>query len=213
MSIKRFNRKEVMESSFIGTILGEDKNRTIELFNEILEGHKGFIAGGCFKDIFHNKNPKDIDVWFRNQKDFNDALLVFNKNKKMKFVYETPNSIGFRYHKTQLIELIKIKNGTPIQILKSFDFDICRIAYVKKENDFSLFIEEQAVDSIINKKINILNMITVKGTLKRIYKYAKYGYEVCPKSMNLMIKEIRKTKDILFDEEKEEKEEDDYEEL
>lgn len=28
-------------------------------------GHKGFIAGGCFKNIFCNEKVKDIDIFLR----------------------------------------------------------------------------------------------------------------------------------------------------
>ena len=45
----------------------------LECLKQYLVGHNGYIAGGCFKDIFTGKQPKDIDIFFRNIDDLNKA--------------------------------------------------------------------------------------------------------------------------------------------
>ena len=37
-----------------------------------MQGHKGFIAGGCFKNILSREEVKDVDIFFHNQSDFDD---------------------------------------------------------------------------------------------------------------------------------------------
>ncbi len=32
--------------------------------DKFMEGHKGFICGGCFKNIFNQEKVKDLDIFF-----------------------------------------------------------------------------------------------------------------------------------------------------
>lgn len=36
----------------------------IRWLDKYMEGHKGFIAGGCFKNILSGEKVKDIDIFF-----------------------------------------------------------------------------------------------------------------------------------------------------
>lgn len=36
--------------------------------DEYMAGHKGFISGGCFKNIFNKENVKDLDIFFEKGK-------------------------------------------------------------------------------------------------------------------------------------------------
>ena len=33
--------------------------------DKFMSGHNGFIAGGCFKNLFNHEKIKDIDVFFK----------------------------------------------------------------------------------------------------------------------------------------------------
>lgn len=33
--------------------------------DEYMTGHKGFICGGCFKNIFNKEKVKDLDIFLR----------------------------------------------------------------------------------------------------------------------------------------------------
>ncbi|EPT8987983.1 hypothetical protein ACVTHN_003146, partial [Listeria monocytogenes] len=57
----------------------EEARQYHELYflDKFLEGHKGFIAGGCFKNIFNHEKVKDIDMFFRNEKDLNEAIHYY----------------------------------------------------------------------------------------------------------------------------------------
>lgn len=51
--------------------------RFLDLF---MEGHKGYIAGGCFKHLFRGEKIKDVDV-FVNEADAKEADSMFSKTK------------------------------------------------------------------------------------------------------------------------------------
>ena len=50
----------------------------IRWLDKYMEGHKGFIAGGCFKNILSEEKVKDIDVFFESESDFQEAVNLFN---------------------------------------------------------------------------------------------------------------------------------------
>src|SRR6478736_6054087 len=58
-----------------------------ETFNKVrfldyyMEGHAGFIAGGCFKNIFKNQKIKDLDIFFEKESDFLSAKSFFESNE------------------------------------------------------------------------------------------------------------------------------------
>ena len=47
--------------------------------DEFMEGHKGFICGGCFKNIFNHEKVKDIDVFFKSNADYEEAVEFFDR--------------------------------------------------------------------------------------------------------------------------------------
>lgn len=56
----------------------------IRWLDKYMEGHKGFIAGGCFKNILSEEKVKDIDVFFESESDFQEAVNLFNDEKHQK---------------------------------------------------------------------------------------------------------------------------------
>lgn len=53
----------------------------ISALDKYMVGHKGFIAGGCIKNLFSNERIKDIDVFFGNQEEFHQAQRYFEANE------------------------------------------------------------------------------------------------------------------------------------
>ena len=46
-----------------------------------LKGIDGFISGGCFKNVFKHQKIRDIDIFFKNQEDFDNlpsAASIYN---------------------------------------------------------------------------------------------------------------------------------------
>ena len=42
----------------------------LNLLDKFMMGHKGYIAGGCFKNIFNGEKIKDIDIFLMTRKNF-----------------------------------------------------------------------------------------------------------------------------------------------
>ncbi len=115
--------------------------------DDYMIGHKGFICGGCFKNIFNKEKVKDLDIFFENRSDFDDAVQYFNsmtlgyegddkREEIYKFYYENDNVKAYKHiEKNIVIELCCKIFGTAEEIIKQFDFTITKFAYYKVEVD------------------------------------------------------------------------------
>ena len=78
-----------------------------------VKGTKGFIAGGCFKDLFQGKKTRDVDVFFENEEDYNSAVEIYKTKSNFKKIYSNDNCIGYRDIRKNIgVELIKSIFGT-----------------------------------------------------------------------------------------------------
>lgn len=122
--------------------------------DEFMTGHKGFICGGCFKNIFNHEKVKDLDIFFKSKDDWQDAVYWFdsqtrgyvdieefdNENElseeeaEYTFYYQNDNVKAYKHKKTGvIIELCSKIFGTAEEILNQFDFTITKFAYYKEE--------------------------------------------------------------------------------
>lgn len=178
----------------------EINKEELSQLNYLLEGHNGFIAGGCFKDIFQNKKPRDIDMFFENVQDFNTADKEF-KNKGFEEVCNTNNAKTLINNETT-VQLICKFYGTPEQILNKFDFAVCKYSYQKEnENYISTFCDTYYEDLEKRKLTVDLNLDFPFSTLKRAFKYCKYGFYPTLKTVEeIAIKINESDKKILMEE-------------
>lgn len=113
--------------------------------DEFMIGHKGFICGGCFKNIFDKKKVKDLDIFFECQNDFDEAVQYFDsqtvgyegddkREENYRFYYGNANVKAYKHIKKNItIELCCKIFGKPEEILNQFDFTIVKFAYYKEE--------------------------------------------------------------------------------
>ena len=176
----------------------------LDFLEQYLYGHNGYIAGGCFKDIFLGKEVKDIDIFFRDQNDFNDALRYYN-HVNWELVYENQNAISFKNPENGVrIELIKRVFGTPEYILSQFDFSICKFAYIKINDDFSgisfggvsgqnlisIYCNSYFED-ITQRKLSFDNsIVNPVQTFDRLLRYLHYGFILDRESKSKLINSI-----------------------
>lgn len=174
-----------------------------ETFNKVrfldyyMEGHAGFIAGGSFKNIFKKEKIKDLDFFFHNENDFNQANEFFKSNEEYVFSYENNNTISYKNKKTNIrIELIRHTYGTPIEIISMFDFSITRYAYAKKIEADGVVYYNVFVDTFFEDLMN--NKLVIDGDLKfpissfeRSYRYRSYGYGLCKESKAKLIEALK----------------------
>lgn len=185
-----------MSSKFI--IKNNDAFFKCRRLDPYMANHKGYISGGCFKDIFQNKKFRDIDIFFETNEDFNDAVNLYQTNEEYIFVYENKNAICFKNTKTKIkVELVKSKFAKVDEMLSSFDFTIVKFAYYKEtdgENtEWKYKYHSSFFEDLTNKKLVIDDDQTPfpLNTFERTYKYRKYGFGMCRETKAKLIKMLQ----------------------
>jgi hypothetical protein len=188
-----------MENKFIKT--PREVYFQLNKLNRYMEGHKGFIAGGVFKNIFNNQKVRDVDIFFKSEEDFEDAKKLFAKDVDYISHYENDNCNAFKNIKTNVVvELVKRRYCEPQELLEIFDFTIVQAAYIKEESEDGsisyMFLRTwRFFEDLLLKKIVIdhepENISLPANTYERAFKYTKYGFGLCRESKIKLIEALR----------------------
>ena len=190
----------------------------IRWLDKYMEGHKGFIAGGCFKNILSGERVKDIDIFFESESDFQEAVNLFNEGRHQKegwkFKYRNEKVCAFQKEGEKVwVEFIESEFGKPEEILRSFDFTVAKMAYYKeskyeeKEDDYfpfssasivayeyKLLYHEKFFEHLHMKRLVIDENIPFPiSTWERTYRYKGYGYDMCRETKKKLLEAIQKT--------------------
>lgn len=174
-----------------------NKVRFLDLY---MAGHSGFIAGGCFKNIFAGEKIKDLDIFFESENEFLSAVSYFKDHAGYVESYENKNTVAFKNKATNIrIELVRSIFGPPEEIISRFDFSITKFAYFKCL-DVSAQTEESGITYKIIHHIDFFEHLTLKklvlekdilfpvSTWERSYRYRGYGFGLCKESKaNLLL--------------------------
>lgn len=185
--------------------------------NRYMIGHKGYIAGGVFKNIFNDEEFKDVDIFFESQKDFAEADELFREDDEYKVKYENTKCRAYTNQETGVtVELIRHMFNNPLDMTESFDFTVTKFVYYKEE----IKVEEDEIDiediflpedeyeitwkvAYHNKFFEHLHMkrlvidqdekdiILPVNSLNRMFRYAKYGYFPCRETKAKIIQALR----------------------
>lgn len=144
-----------------------EKNRDnfamLNWLDDYMIGHKGFIAGGCFKNIFNNEKIKDLDIFFENETDYQDAVNYFDsmtsgydfddkRDEEYTFAYENSKVKAYKNINTGIrIELCRAVFGSAKEVISQFDFTVAKFAYYKVEVEDNSGAE---IENDTNKKSN-----------------------------------------------------------
>lgn len=131
---------------------------------------KGFLAGGCFKDLLIGRKPKDYDVFFRTYEDFVEAVAQCKADCNL--LYETPRSVAYENGST-VIELVCYDFGEPEKILEDFDFTVCQMAYDRGE----LICSERFFEDLAARRLVIVSVPSPTRTFSRMVRYCGYGFQ------------------------------------
>lgn len=199
--------------------------KVVNQLNPYLRGHKGYVAGGVFKNLFNGEPFKDVDVFFRNQEDFAEALSMFEKDEDYYKFYDNKKVNAFKNKHTKItVELIKYKFSEPLKLLSEFDFTITKVAYVNNfrtpeqieqmiedgtiqpEDDIRdvlepsfLLIHEDFFEHLHTKRLVVDDVMVLPfNTFDRMFRYGKYGYSPCRETKLKIIKAIREA-DVFTD--------------
>jgi hypothetical protein len=183
------------------TIKDKETFFRLNKLDQYMSGHKGFIAGGVFKNLFNDEPIRDIDIFFEKEEDYIDGLKYFQKNNNYGKLYKNDNCYAFYNKKSNThIELVKRRFAPPQQIIEIFDFSIVRAAYYKQINEegginYKFMYVDRFFEDLHQKKLVIdidWDKIPLPAnTFDRAFKYQRYGYALCRESKVKLIESLR----------------------
>lgn len=178
----------------------------LKKYTKYLIGHKGFIAGGCFKNMFNHEKIKDIDIFFRNKEDCDKALSdYYSKVEAGEYyvLYKSDNVTAFKEYKRfdgqecPTIELVKKTFGTPEEILNQFDFTITKFALFTRKDELdeleTMVLHHEDFFKHLSLKRLVVDdkLLYPMSTFNRIIKYATYGYFPCRETKQKIVDGLR----------------------
>ncbi|MFS1518577.1 hypothetical protein V1503_19250 [Bacillus sp. SCS-151] len=163
--------------------------------------HKGYIAGGIFKNIFNSEKFKDVDIFFENEKDYLEAEENFKGREDYKFRYRNDKVTAYLNTKTGVtVELIKHKYKSPLDMTKEFDFTITKFVYYKEkdpeeETRWKVAYHNKFFEHLHMKRLVIdedaSKIILPVNTFNRMFRYARFGYFPCKETKGKIIQSLR----------------------
>lgn len=177
--------------------LSIDNFQKIKMLDKFMIGHKGFIAGGCFKNILNNEKIKDIDIFFNDYLDYENATRYFDtmtpnyegddkRNEEYIFLYQNDNVKAYKHIDTGItLELCQKVFGTAEQVINMFDFTITKFAYYKEFNEkqeveYKIICADDFFEHLHTKRLVTDDKILYPmSTFERMIRYIKYGYMPC----------------------------------
>lgn len=175
---------------------------TIKWLDKYLDvAPQGFIAGGCFKQIFCGQKVKDIDMFFPSEHAWGEAVVAFEEDDNFRFYYRNQKVVAFKDTKSDVtIELISTLYGSPQEVLDEFDFTITKFAYCKQELsaeedppevEYRCLYHPQFFEHLTLKRLVIDNKCPFPvSTFERMIRYAKYGYFPCRETKKKLLETI-----------------------
>lgn len=88
----------------------------------------GYIAGGALRDIANGDVPKDFDIFFRTQADFDNAVGLYDETRGA-WLYTTKNCLAFEGEDDDVIELMSRQFGKPEEVIVGFDYTAVMAAW------------------------------------------------------------------------------------
>lgn len=171
--------------------------------DKFMTNHKGFIAGGCFKNLFNQEKIKDVDVFFMCFEDWQDAVDAFNSDEGFTSSYSSKNVRAYRHNDSGvLVELVRSVFGTPEEIISKFDFSVVKFAYYKEQVkgdkgdevlQYKAVYHPQFFEHLHLKRLIIDDQIPKPmSTFNRILRYRHYGFIPCVETQQKLINAIRR---------------------
>ena len=167
-----------------------------------------WIAGGCLHRTYR-KLPltnADIDVFFKNKEQFEQFVSAISLTSLFSG-YTIESTIYSEWHCTLTIKYMDVdwkiqcvtfKYFDNIEeLFKSFDINVCRIAY----DGTNVVYEDGILNQINNNKLkfNKGSIYYPSVTLKRLVKYVKMGYDIEDVDLKMLTHAFYKSKKKAID--------------
>ena len=128
-----------------------------------------FITGGAIRSLILGEEVKDVDIFCEDEETLNafiNSFLIIGINSE--------NAITFTLKGTQF-QIIKVKTGSPMEVIGEFDF-------IMNMNYYHFLTNETYIESLYvikDKRLEINPKCRNKlGTLARLEKFLNRGYKI-----------------------------------
>lgn len=192
----------------------------LNFLDKFMMGHKGYIAGGCFKNIFNKEPIKDVDVFFENTTDFEEAKDYFDsmtegydgddeRDVQYRFLYENDNVKGYKHINSDIVvELCQKTFNEPKLMLEAFDSTIAKFAYYKEEVEdeerngdivsthieYKVMYDDKYFEHLhMNRLVTDDKILFPMSTFERMIRYIGYGFKPCRETKLKIAKALNKT--------------------
>ena len=149
------------------------------------------VAGGCFTSQFSQKKINDIDVFFKNEENLQNALDILRNNSEYKLAFNNDWVANIFKGKEKIQFIKKYFYENTRQVFNAFDFTCVKFAY----DGLNCFYHERFFIDLAARKLVIDNNLPKPlSTLQRSYKYVSRGFGICPFGMAEIAKKIQELK-------------------
>ena len=163
----------------------------LRFLDQFMAHHPGYVAGGCFKNLFLGEKIKDVDIFFEDISGFQAAVKIFEENDLYKKAYENDRVTAFRQGGTGIVvELIGSFFNEPGLMIEDFDFSITKAFYCKNDEtgEYEFYHHPRFFEHLMNKKLVLDDKILFPlSTFNRSYRYTRYGFGLCGESKEKLI--------------------------
>ena len=174
-------------------ILNEVGNKVATYF-ELDMMHGPWLAGGSLRKLCINQsiNYSDWDIFFKDDKQFKNAVFKVKNDPSSVLIYESKNALTYTFEPYNdsvnyyplHVQLINRKFYQSVEdLLNDFDFTICQYASdgLTIQLGKTSYIDEK--HKILNSNIQCFDR---PGFVKRLIKYIVYGYTPTPELLKMI---------------------------
>jgi hypothetical protein len=183
------------------------ENRLLDNLLEYLPDGAVIAGGFALSVLNEDKNAKDIDIFFTNEKALKDTLELFlnppegawayqeykfehaSSVDEMLKKYKDSRYISATHVHRPSIQLLKMVYYTDAaHVIDTFDFTVSQFAFTNKEFVFNGL----SMLDVARKRLVLHRMQFPASTLRRLVKYTHKGYYACPGSLVTICDAIKK---------------------
>lgn len=151
------------------------------------------IGGGCFESLMSGKAPKDYDVFFISEDDFDDFYDLLEKDdfipsKKLSEVKKEDRFIEFVKEDIKIQAIKTMYYSSIEELVGSFDFTVTMFGVSMGKVCYHCM----APIDVLRKKLVLGNMTFPASTIRRLIKYTTKGYYLCGGSAQIIANEVNK---------------------
>lgn len=137
-----------------------------------LKGHY-ILAGGCLRDLIAGHPVNDIDVFPLDEEAEIKLMRVFGTSFEHVITFPTSANYTFHNYRIQIVRGRYPVSGLPINILKTFDYNICMVGMMH----WGLFTEPCFWQGMATKELQLINCPYPLKSFQRLRNFMQKGYK------------------------------------